>query len=543
MIFDRSVRRRHSRSGPWAWFRDRRLSTKLFTVVLALTATFAGVGGYGALVLLQTSAQTDLVASRSNGVLVPMQDARVGQIRSQLMLRQLAMSRTDSGRDRATQAIVGNDALVRQAIELVDANLAAPLPAWDDFLVAWEGWVTFRDATLLPLAQAGDVSAVDLAIASAPAADADAQGRSIALAARVVGAQIDAAAASARSEMRQTMAILVGVFAVGTFLAALLAFAVIRSVTRGVRGVQRSLVAMSDGDLTVSASVVGRDEIGAMAQALATAQESLRAMLAGVAGTAATVASAAAALAASNAQVAAGSDETSTQSGVIAAAAERVSQNVQTVASGAEQMGASIREIAQNSNQAANVAGYAVEVSDSTAATVRELGQSSQDIGAVVKVITSIAKQTNLLALNATIEAARAGAAGRGFAVVAKEVKELARESALAAEDIGQRIATTQDAASSAVVAIGEISAIIASINDFQLTIASAVEEQTATTNEMSRSVGQAAEGSEEIAMSMSRVASSAAEASAVLGQMSGSVDELARMSQDLRERVAAFTY
>ena len=542
MTADRSTRRR-GRSGPWVWFQDRRLGTKLFTVVLALTASFAGVGGYGALVLLQTSAETDLIASMSNGVLVPMQEARVGQVRSQLQLRELAMSPTASRRDRVTQAIAGNDRVVQQAIDVVGANLASPLPAWDEFLVAWDGWVAFRDATLLPLAQAGDAPAVDVAIESSPAADADARGRSIALASRVVGAQIDDAAASARRETQRTMVILAAVFVAGTLLAALLAFAVIRATTRGVGGVRRSLEAMADGDLTVAAVVSGRDEIGAMASALATAQESLRAMLAGVASTATTVASAAAALAVSNTQVAAGSDETSARSGVVAAAAEQVSQNVQTVAAGAEQMGASIREIARNSHEAAKVAGDAVRVSASTAVTVSELGQSSSDIGEVVKVITSIAKRTNLLALNATIEAARAGNAGKGFAVVATEVKELARQSALAAQDIGRRVATTQDAASSAAAAIGEISAIIASINDFQLTIANAVEEQTTTTTAMSRSVTAAASGSGEIATSMSHVASSAAQASDVLGQMGGSVDDLARLSAGLRERVAAFTY
>ena len=542
MSLTRSTRRRVRVPG-WAWFQDRRLATKLFTVVLALTAAFAGVGGYGALVLVRTSAETDAIASMSRDVLVPMQDARAAQIRSQLMLRQLAMAPTDRSRDRIAQGILGNDTLVQQDVASVDAYLASPLPAWTDFVASWDRWVAYRDATLVPLALAGDVVAVDLAIASSPAADADALGRSITLAGQVVGAQIDGAAAAARDQTRQTMVVLALVFAIGTALAALLAFAVIRTTTRGVRGVRRSLDAMADGDLTVRAVVPGRDEIGAMAQALATAQDSLRAMLAGVAATAQSVSAAAAALAASNTQVAAGSDDTTAQAVVIAAAAEQVSRNVQTVAAGAEQMGASIREIAQNSNEAAKVAGRAVEFSDSTAVTVRELGQSSQDIGAVVKVITSIAKQTNLLALNATIEAARAGVAGRGFAVVAKEVKELARESALAAEDIGQRITSNQDAAMSAVIAIGEISAIIASINDFQRTIASAVEEQTATTGEMSRSVTEAATGSGEIATSMSRVASAAAESSDVLGQMGGSVDELARMSEDLRERVAAFTY
>ncbi len=155
----------------------------------------------------------------------------------------------------------------------------------------------------------------------------------------------------------------------------------------------------------------------------------------------------------------------------------------------AEEMTASIREIAKNANEAARVATQAVKVAETTNSTVGKLGESSAEIGKVIKVITSIAQQTNLLALNATIEAARAGEAGKGFAVVANEVKELAKETAKATEDISQKIEAIQTDTRGAVAAIGQIGTIINQINDIQNTIASAVEEQTATTNEISRNV------------------------------------------------------
>jgi len=209
-------------------------------------------------------------------------------------------------------------------------------------------------------------------------------------------------------------------------------------------------------------------------------------------------------------QISTSAEATSAQAGIAAAAAEQVTRNVQTVSAGSEELGASIREIAQNANDAAQVASEAVEVAEATNRTVSKLGESSVEIGNVVKVITTIAEQTNLLALNATIEAARAGDAGKGFAVVASEVKDLAQETAKATEDISRRVAAIQTDTTNAVAAIGEISRIIARINDYQVTIASAVEEQTATTSEMNRNVNEAAVGSAEIATNIAAVANAA---------------------------------
>ena len=355
---------------------------------------------------------------------------------------------------------------------------------------------------------------------------------------RTVQATEDAVSAAATGRI-----VVLGLLVVGAAIALALGLRVAGSMATAAGRVRSTAEAMATGDLTQVPDVHSRDELGEMATALASAQQSLRGTMAGVVHTAQAVAAAAEQLSAASGQVAAGSDQTSAQAGVVAAAAEQVSRNVQTVAAGAEQMGASIREIAQNASQAAKVAGQATDAAAATNDQVAKLGESSVEIGNVVKVITSIAEQTNLLALNATIEAARAGEAGKGFAVVAGEVKELAQETAKATEDIARRVETIQGDTSGAVTAIGEIATIIASINDYQLTIASAVEEQTATTTEMSRSVAEAATGSGEIAVNITGVASASAQSSETLGQMGDAVRELARMSEDLRGQVSAFRY
>jgi methyl-accepting chemotaxis protein len=206
-------------------------------------------------------------------------------------------------------------------------------------------------------------------------------------------------------------------------------------------------------------------------------------------------------------------------------------------------MGASIREISTSANEGAKVAGQAVSVAESAAETMGRLGESSVEIGTVIRTITSIAEQTNLLALNATIEAARAGEAGKGFAVVAGEVKDLAQETAKATEDIARRVEAIQADGQRAVEAISEITRIIASINDYQVTIASAVEEQTATTSEMNRNISEAAQGSADIAGSIGGVAQATqttAEGTAESRQAAG---DLASVATELRDLVSRFRY
>lgn len=346
--------------------------------------------------------------------------------------------------------------------------------------------------------------------------------------------QLDAVTAS--SQRQKALGLLL--FFITGACAAFLAFMVERQVSTPLQRLTNRLkdIAEGEGDLTKRLEVTSKDELGEVSSWFNLFMEKLQDVIGNVAASTQQVAGASETLLGSSQQIAANSEETSAQAKVVSDSAVRVSQNLQTVATGAEEMGSSIREIAKNATEGAKIATSAVKVAETATGTVSKLGESSTEIGQVIKVITSIAQQTNLLALNATIEAARAGEAGKGFAVVANEVKELAKQTAKATEDISHKIAAIQSDSRSAATAIGTVSGVIDQINTISATIAAAVEEQSATTSEMTRNAGEAAAGAGEISVNILRVAEAAEGTSSRAQDSQKAAEEMASIATELTQ-------
>jgi methyl-accepting chemotaxis protein len=340
---------------------------------------------------------------------------------------------------------------------------------------------------------------------------------------------------------RQSQILLFGVVIwIAAFLSA---FFTVLSIIRPIAATTSVLNEIADGDLTCRVDGSRGDEIGALGRALNHTLENVGQVIHEIADTAQTLASSSEKLSVVSRQLHGHVDETSTQSGRASQAAAQTSSGLEGVASAAEEMSSSVKEIARNTSEAAAAAAEAKDSAEAANETVGRLGESSVNIGRMVKVIGEIAAQTQLLALNASIEAARAGEAGKGFSVVAGEVKELAKKTTQATEDITRHVATIQKDSDAAVTAIARITTVISSVNGFNTSIATAVEEQSAVTREISSSVAQAAHGSRAVAENIGIVTNTASETSASASHTEQAACELAGMATRLESLVQRFRF
>ena len=307
--------------------------------------------------------------------------------------------------------------------------------------------------------------------------------------------------------------------------------------------VRAVLERLGEGHLTDRITVTSQDEIGRMGLAVNGALDALEASLGDVRSRAAEVNSGAGALTAASEAICSAATDSAGRAVQTASSARQVSDAVGSVATASEEMAASIAEIARSAAHAQGIAANAVEVASHARETVAELGVSSERIGDVLKAVAAIAEQTNLLALNATIEAARAGEAGKGFAVVASEVKDLARETSEATEDIARQIDQLRSDSRAAAQTIGEITTVIGQMSEVQATISAAVEEQDATTREIEQHVRSAAAQSTSIADIVDRVAGDATGAQQAAGSNSKTASRLSGVAGELDAIVGRFHF
>ncbi|GAA0462882.1 hypothetical protein Aca07nite_76390 [Actinoplanes capillaceus] len=511
-------------------------------VVAVVVALLIGVLGLRAAASASDAAQS---IYRSNVLGV----AALGAVQNGMTQAQLALSdhMLNAGTDAEGQyeeQIAEDFDAVEKAWAVYEATDPVPDPAMvDDVKADWQEFVRTASEQLIPAAQSNDMDTW-VAIRNGPLQDLTTEiNGHLAEMVQIEQAAAAQAADNARSrhESSRLQSILLLILGVAAALG--LGVLVARGIVRSLDRVTEVCEGLADGDLTRQTGLTSRDEPGRMGRALDAAITRLRDTVGTIGGSAVTLASASEELSTVSSQLGGGAADVAEKAGAASAASESVNIGIQSVAAGAEEMSASIAEIASNASDAARVAHEGMAVAERTNNQVAELGAASAEIGDVVRLITVIAEQTNLLALNATIEAARAGELGKGFAVVAGEVKELAQQTAKATEEIIERIAAIQESSGSAATAIGEITHVIQRIGDYTTTIASAVEEQTATTGEMSRSVADAATSSGDVARTVSGVAEVAAATAEGARATQQAAADLTRLAGDLTNLVGGFRH
>jgi methyl-accepting chemotaxis protein len=531
-----------------SWLENRSLRTKVLVPVLVSAMGLATISWVAVAALGTAGGRTESMYAHTAKPLNDLVSLRDAQGDSRVVVRDALRFRgaeqqaainsfadIDAAVDTAIAAYAADNGTLskQQTTLLAEARLG--LDEWraarDNQLVGFirNGWLTQAEALLDDNGALGAANGVfGKALDTLTAAETT---------------RAQAVAASAGAAQRESTRLVLLISLACVLLAVIVGLFLARMVVRPLRRVQDVLSRLAAGDLTGDPQVTSRDEVGAMAAALVSANASLRETVGMVVGSAYTLDEAAERLTTSSDQITHQVSASAEQAAFVADAAATASSSINTVTAGATEMSAAISEVAARASQAASVANEAVQAVATTSATVAELGRTSADIEQVLGVITSIAQQTNLLALNATIEAARAGESGKGFAVVAGEVKELALQTAAATEDIARRVAAIQASSTEAITAIGRIGDVINEINEHQGAIATAVEQQTTTTSEMQRSVAEAAASSTRIAETITDVADAARTTEAEASASQATISTVATMARELRETIGRFQH
>ncbi|BCJ45011.1 methyl-accepting chemotaxis protein [Actinoplanes ianthinogenes] len=465
-----------------------------------------------------------------------MHDALRADVMSALYATNAAMRETlavDEVADHGTTMLEMYDAAAGNAPASLRADYAAIRPSVQGYIKA---------ATDMVATAAGDHRAAATGLSDFLAVYSDLEEKLGSLDERMSG-EVKAAAARGAEASSSSNRFIVFAALLAALITATACALTVRAVRRPLRGMLESLRALARRDLTVRAPVVNRDELGAMAAALNEATSVLQNTVSATADRVSVLTEASAELQMLAGTLDQSAEETSAQARNADSSAGNVSGSVTDMLTATEQLSASIREIAKQTSSATETTNEATASANRTAEAVARLSEASREVGAIVQMITNIAEQTNLLALNATIEAARAGEMGKGFAVVATEVKDLAQETAQATADITTKISAIQEMTTGTAEAIQAIAEVISRIDDGQRTIAVAVEEQSATTDELARNVGAVSAAADEISGTVSHITTSSANTAEGANTTRHSAELVSGAATEIRTLIGEFRY